>query len=90
MPKFRIHFRQEEKSSRTPINEFFWIVEGIDEEDAKKNLTKDLAYWASINVQNRADHNAKVPGLPPQVPIVWQGVKTIVYSVKKVRDNASN
>ena len=90
MPRFRIHFKQEEKTQRTPINEFFWIVEGIDEEDAKKNLMTNLTYWANINVINRANHNAKLPGLPAQVPIVWQGVKTVIYSVTRVRDNARN
>ena len=90
MPKFRIHFKQSERTSGTPINEFWWVVEAEDEAGARNEIMNNIEKWSSINIINRADHNAKLPGLPPYVPIVWKGVTTIIYSVRRVREQSSN
>ena len=90
MAFWRIHFKQWERTQLTPVNEFWWVVEADTADLARKTLIEDIEYWSSINIINRADHNAKVPSLPPQVPIVWKGVHTQIYEVKRVREQSSN
>lgn len=90
MPKFRVHFKQWERTQLTPINEFWWVVEAADEEGARHEIHHNIEYWSSINLINRADHNNKNGPWPPQVPIVWKGVHTQIYEVKRVREQSSN
>ena len=90
MAKWRIHFKQWERTQLTPINEFWWVVEADTAELARKTLKEDIEYWSSINIINRADHNKKNGPYPPKVPIVWKGVKTQIYSVRRVRNASSN
>lgn len=90
MPKYRIHFKQSERTQLTPINSFHWVVEADSPEEARKTLVKDIEYWSSINLICRADHNQKNQPYPPIIPIVWKGVKLTIYSVRRVREQSSN
>jgi hypothetical protein len=89
--KWRIHFKQYQRTTLRPFNEFWWVVEGNTAEEARQNLLNNIEYWASINQLADADHNAKNQPYPPYVPTVYKkNVLTQIYEVVRVRDNASN
>lgn len=90
MAKWRIHFKQWERTQLTPICEFWWVVEADTADLARKTLLEDIDYWSSVNLLNRADHNNKNGPWPSKVPIVWKGVHTQIYEVKRVREQSSN